>query len=495
MIKIKGEQFMAEKHLNTRIVHKHDLEVYWNKAENFVPMQGELIIYDIEVDEHGNVLKIPDGNGGNIDVLPRDKDGNKLRTEPYTYERFKIGDGKRIPKDLPFANSITNSTEQDVQLAEDLYTYTAIGKITSASNTNPVKVADAGQSLKTVFNKIFGEAADATPNISNNSSLTATGGDSYSGGEYGTAISAKTVTATFTLANTGTAQYGYKCGDTTYTTSNKTFYYPITLQSGAQIKLALPKTISKVEDTTVNSVAYKKITHTADSDSTTVTVLVQKDLYKSYSGSNLYCNLSDNSISLTINLPAKTATTSQQTRYGAISASVQLGSPQDDNGNTITKFLTYFEQQGKTAAVSAQSPTAAGEKTNSTSAYTISAGSYYKYYLASTSTSLSSDVKNPVTGATKFSSTTVSINCTNASHIWFLLPPDTSGSKSIQYEPFANTWVDAFGGATDTTLGPIDVALKLDSSPKTGDPVVVMYKGYYTSAKAAAGSELNYKIV
>jgi hypothetical protein len=176
---------------------------------------------------------------------------------------------------------------------------------------------------------------------------------------------------------------------------------------------------------------------------------------------------------------------------------VQLGSPQDDKGNSITKFLTYFEQQGKEAVATAPSVTAAGEKTDSTSAYTITAGKYYNYYLASTSTSLSSDVKNPVTGATKFSSTTVSISCANASHIWFLLPPDqgASGSKSIQYEPFANTWVDAFGGATDTTEGPVDVALKLDSSPKTGDPVVVTYKGYYTSAKAAAGSELNYKIV
>jgi hypothetical protein len=99
-----------------------------------------------------------------------------------------------------------------------------------------------------------------------------------------------------------------------------------------------------------------------------------------------------------------------------------------------------------------------------------------------------------VTTATQFSSSTISIPCTDASHIWFLLPPDTSGSKSIQYEPFANTWVDAFGGAADTTVGPVDVALALDSGTDES-PVVVTYKGYYTSAKAAAGSSLNYKIV
>lgn len=67
---------MPEKQINTRIVHKHDLEVNWLKATNFVPKKGELIIYDVEVDENGNTLALPDG-----------------RTEPYRFERFKIGDG------------------------------------------------------------------------------------------------------------------------------------------------------------------------------------------------------------------------------------------------------------------------------------------------------------------------------------------------------------------------------------------------------------------
>ena len=41
---------MPEKQINTRIIHKHDLEVNWIKATNFVSKKGELIIYDIEVD-------------------------------------------------------------------------------------------------------------------------------------------------------------------------------------------------------------------------------------------------------------------------------------------------------------------------------------------------------------------------------------------------------------------------------------------------------------
>ena len=62
---------MSGKTFNTRLVSKHDVEVNWLKAVNFIPMQGEIVIYDID--------------------------------ENYTYERFKIGDGKTIVGDLPFA--------------------------------------------------------------------------------------------------------------------------------------------------------------------------------------------------------------------------------------------------------------------------------------------------------------------------------------------------------------------------------------------------------
>lgn len=63
---------MSEKILNTRIVHKHDTAENWAKATNFIPKQGELIIYDID--------------------------------NTYTYERFKIGDGKTLVNNLPFAD-------------------------------------------------------------------------------------------------------------------------------------------------------------------------------------------------------------------------------------------------------------------------------------------------------------------------------------------------------------------------------------------------------
>ena len=59
-----------EKTLNSRIQLKHDLETNWNKAANFIPKQGEIIVYDID--------------------------------ENYDYERIKVGDGKTAILYLPF---------------------------------------------------------------------------------------------------------------------------------------------------------------------------------------------------------------------------------------------------------------------------------------------------------------------------------------------------------------------------------------------------------
>lgn len=62
-----------EKNMNTRIQHKHDTEANWNKALNFVPKSGEIIIYDID--------------------------------ENYKYSRFKIGDGVRTINNIEFSIS------------------------------------------------------------------------------------------------------------------------------------------------------------------------------------------------------------------------------------------------------------------------------------------------------------------------------------------------------------------------------------------------------
>lgn len=61
---------MADQILNARILLKHDIEANWEKAENFKPKKGEIIIYDAD-------------------------ENNK-------FQRIKIGDGETLPKGLPF---------------------------------------------------------------------------------------------------------------------------------------------------------------------------------------------------------------------------------------------------------------------------------------------------------------------------------------------------------------------------------------------------------
>ena len=357
--------------------------------------------------------------------------------------------------------TIESLTDEGIKLASTLYTYTPIGMIKSASQTNPQKIAEKGKTLKDVFNKVFGVQEDTQPIIDTSGvNLKVTAGTvSYgsSSTEYGTAIPTKDITVTFTLNNSAKAQYGYTYGaeNTKVTTTNANFKYAITKQNNADIKITLP------------------------TGQTASSSMVTAGTYVSASSNILYCDFNgSNQVSIKINLPAGNVTTSSQTRYGQISASVNLGAAICSNGS-LTSFLTYLKE-----AATDNSKLIGGAVSNQAGPYTIAAGRYYNYYLASTNTSFTESITN----ATKFSTNFVSVKCDIASHIWFLLPPGTSGAKTISYEPFANTWVPAFGGANDKTSGPVDIDLKLNSGTE------VTYKGYYTTAKAAAGSNLNYKI-
>lgn len=63
-----------EKQIPSRIQHKHDTTENWDKADNFIPRAGELIIYDAD-SQHPNVrVKIGDGVKlvGDLDFLTSD---------------------------------------------------------------------------------------------------------------------------------------------------------------------------------------------------------------------------------------------------------------------------------------------------------------------------------------------------------------------------------------------------------------------------------------
>lgn len=80
---------MAEKRINGRIVNKHDTEAVWSQEihKDFIPMQGEFIVYDIDAS--------------------------------HAFERVKIGDGKKSVVDLPFVNT-------DVQISSSQPTFACL---------------------------------------------------------------------------------------------------------------------------------------------------------------------------------------------------------------------------------------------------------------------------------------------------------------------------------------------------------------------------------
>jgi hypothetical protein len=81
---------LNEKKVKTRIVHKHDIAANWRQAVNFVPKQGELIIYD---DRY------------------TDRDGNERIVAEAV--RYKIGDGVTKVNDLPFVSEAEHAALSD----------------------------------------------------------------------------------------------------------------------------------------------------------------------------------------------------------------------------------------------------------------------------------------------------------------------------------------------------------------------------------------------
>ena len=59
--------------LKAKVMHKHETEEDWEKS-NYVPRESELVVYD--------------------------EDNN------HNYKRFKIGDGDKKVKDLPFSTGL-----------------------------------------------------------------------------------------------------------------------------------------------------------------------------------------------------------------------------------------------------------------------------------------------------------------------------------------------------------------------------------------------------
>lgn len=101
---------MANSQIKTRIIHKHDTAANWELAVNFIPKQGEIIIYD--------------------------------KDSTYNYERFKIGDGATLVSALPFAN---DALKAEIQVL--LNGKASVSSVTQLSNEVDKKVDKDGNKV------------------------------------------------------------------------------------------------------------------------------------------------------------------------------------------------------------------------------------------------------------------------------------------------------------------------------------------------------------
>lgn len=109
---------MAEKNINARVQHKHDVEANWLKASGFVPKQGEIVVYDVD--------------------------------STHTYERMKIGDGTTVVGSLPFVND---------EIRQALTSGTT--KVSKAETADRATTADSATNAQTAQTAVSAQTANS----------------------------------------------------------------------------------------------------------------------------------------------------------------------------------------------------------------------------------------------------------------------------------------------------------------------------------------------
>lgn len=102
----------TEKNIMGRIILKHDTEANWNKATNFIPKLGEMIIYD--TDATYNIPRIKIGNGN-----------AKVASLPFVEEIITVDDVNEICGMTNYTTSLNDygTTMSLKSFGEEVNTY------------------------------------------------------------------------------------------------------------------------------------------------------------------------------------------------------------------------------------------------------------------------------------------------------------------------------------------------------------------------------------
>lgn len=117
---------MSEKYIDSRIINKHDTEANWQTHSDFIPLVGEIIVYD--------------------------------RDSTHNYQRVKVGDGVTNVDALPFINEnlpIANGDNYGVIKSNDIATI-ANGVVTNISKANRLENSDGIKTTMINYETQFG---------------------------------------------------------------------------------------------------------------------------------------------------------------------------------------------------------------------------------------------------------------------------------------------------------------------------------------------------
>lgn len=309
---------------------------------------------------------------------------NTTTTEPTETTEGEIGQiifgNKKIASIKTDGSPNIFLNPKDIKLEENLYTYVDIGNIKLSGNDaqDGKLVAAKDKTLQDVFNAVFGSPIDKEPSQSLITSYSLTASQTQdvllgnSDEEVGSnSIDKRTATITFSLDNTGIAEYGYTIVNSKVG-GKSTIVYPIVKNSNnSDISILLPegKTASVVEGKG--------------------TLIKYGRLEGSNTDNILYCNFptNKNEISISISIPAGDDLSGEtSTLFGEITATVFLGTPKTSNGTAITGFLTYLGEVSTEVTPISTSFTV----NDSTDPYKILGGKFYNYIYSTSSSTHSS---------------------------------------------------------------------------------------------------------
>ena len=264
--------------IKTRIIHKHDTEANWEKAENFIPLQGEIIIYD--------------------------------KDDTHPYERIKIGDGSTKVNALPFIDA------PDDALSETSSNTVKNSVIYAALETKVTRNADTEDFTTSIHNTIKAHSA-ALANIEEgaqvNQKAFSTIAVKASSTATATNIAADTTTDTLTLiagdnvtltpgTSSTTDQITISAKDTTYSNATSSKAGLMSSTDKGDLTAAVAKLADIEEGAQVNQKAFSTIAVKSSSSATAqnITADTVTDTLTLIAGSNITLTPNTTSDQITI---------------------------------------------------------------------------------------------------------------------------------------------------------------------------------------------------